>query len=150
MARDSVVRMTSIGRLQHVDVPANYVAQLSSHKNLQSGFTQICIFTSPAENVTRTEPLRARGMHHQHHNKQRACNIYSIWHHNQTQCFDFSSKHSRSSISHVSILWGYNWKHRRLFFHFRKPRKRHILAMIQILNEKHFSLDFCTNVCMWY
>lgn len=36
------------------------------------------MFTSPAQNVTRTEPLRAHGIQQQHYDKQRACNIYSI------------------------------------------------------------------------
>ena len=79
------VRKTSVGRLLDADVPASYVAQLSGRKNLRSLDSYKSASTSPAQNVTRIEPLRANGTHHQHHDKQRACNIYSICQYNQAQ-----------------------------------------------------------------
>ena len=69
------------------------------YESQKFGFVQICIFTSPAQHVTRTEPLRTHATYHQHHCKQRVCNIYSIYMYNQIQCFSLSYRYSRCSIS---------------------------------------------------
>lgn len=77
------VRKTSIGRLLDADVPFNYVAQLSGHKNLKS----LDSYKSASLLHQRKMSLVLSRSEHMEHNKQRACSSYSNCQYNQTQYF---------------------------------------------------------------